>query len=146
MSYRVLVAEDEAPFARTVARFLEERGQEVRVSSTGKAARRALESSEWDVLLLDLKLPDADGADLLAELRESQSDLQTIIVTGFARTALRCTIMPLSVRRKKTFLPRWFPNSNHPENTTRCRQSYACHGLAGIFLNFSNVYIGGVYG
>jgi DNA-binding NtrC family response regulator len=83
-SYRVLVAEDEATYARTVARYLEGRGHEVRVAGTGKATQKALSEAEWDVLLLDLKLPDADGVDLLAQVRQEHGDLQTIIVTGFA--------------------------------------------------------------
>jgi two-component system, NtrC family, response regulator AtoC len=83
-SFRILVAEDEAIYARTVARYLEGRGHEVRVTGTGKATQKALSEAEWDVLLLDLKLPDADGVDLLAQVRQEHGDLQTIIVTGFA--------------------------------------------------------------
>ena len=45
---------------------------------------RCLSDAEWDVLLLDLKLPDANGVDLLAKVRKSHEELQTIIVTGFA--------------------------------------------------------------
>jgi two-component system, NtrC family, response regulator AtoC len=82
--HRVLVAEDEAPYAMTVARFLRERGHEVTVCPTGKATTKALSEAEWDVVLLDLKLPDASGIDLLARIRRDNPDLQTIIVTGFA--------------------------------------------------------------
>ncbi len=82
--FRVLVAEDEATYAMTVARFLKERGHEVKVCGTGKAAMKSLADSEWDVLLLDLKLPDADGLDLMAQVRKTHADLQIIIVTGFA--------------------------------------------------------------
>ncbi len=82
--YSVLVAEDEATYARTVGRFLVERGHEVKVCATGKAAEKALADSEWDVLLLDLKLPDADGIEILARVRRDFVELQTIIVTGFA--------------------------------------------------------------
>jgi DNA-binding NtrC family response regulator len=83
-SYRVLMAEDEATFALTAARFLQERGHEVKVCATAKAAFKSLAESEWDVLLLDLKLPDANGVDILAKVRKEHSELQTIIVTGFA--------------------------------------------------------------
>ena len=65
--YRVLVAEDEATFGLTVARFLQKRGHEVKVCPNGKATLKALAAAEWDVLLLDLKLPDADGVDILAQ-------------------------------------------------------------------------------
>jgi DNA-binding NtrC family response regulator len=94
-SYRVLVAEDEATFARTTARFLEERGHEVRVCPTGRALGKALEEAEWDVLLLDLKLPDAEGVDLLTRVRQQHVDLQTIIVTGFANVESAIATMKL---------------------------------------------------
>ena len=83
-TYRVLVAEDEATYAMTVARFLKERGHDVRVCATGKATLKALADSEWEALLLDLKLPDASGIELLARVRKDNAELQTIIVTGFA--------------------------------------------------------------
>ena len=72
-TYRVLVAEDEVTYGRTVARYLEGRGHEVRVATTGKGTIKALSEAEWDVLLLDLKLPDADGVDLLAQVRQDLS-------------------------------------------------------------------------
>jgi DNA-binding NtrC family response regulator len=83
-SYRVLVAEDEATFALTVGRYLQKRGHEVKVCPTGKATLRSLATAEWDVLLLDLKLPDAEGVDILGQVKKDHPDLQTIIVTGFA--------------------------------------------------------------
>jgi DNA-binding NtrC family response regulator len=83
-SYRVLVAEDEATFGLTVGRYLQKRGHEVKVCPTGKATMRSLATAEWDVLLLDLKLPDAEGVDILAQVKKDFPDLQTIIVTGFA--------------------------------------------------------------
>ena len=91
-NYRVLVAEDEAIYAMTVARFLQERGHDVKVCLTGKAALKALAEAEWDVLLLDLKLPDADGVELLAQVSKDRAELQTIIVTGFANveSAINC--------------------------------------------------------
>jgi DNA-binding NtrC family response regulator len=82
--YRILVAEDEATYAMTVVRFLKGRGHDVKLCPTAKAAQKCLEEAEWDVLLLDLKLPDADGVDLLAQIRKTHVELQTIIVTGFA--------------------------------------------------------------
>ena len=82
--FRVLMAEDEATFGRTVARFLDDRGHEVKVCGSGHAALKALAGGEWDVLLLDLRLPDANGVDILARVRKEHEELQTIIVTGFA--------------------------------------------------------------
>ena len=82
--FRVLVAEDEQTFGLTVTRFLQKAGHEVKICTNGKSVLKALDSAEWDVLLLDLKLPDADGVDILARVRKEHPELQTIIVTGFA--------------------------------------------------------------
>jgi DNA-binding NtrC family response regulator len=82
--YRVLVAEDEPTFGLTVTRFLQRAGHEVKVCTHGKAVLKALDSAEWDVLLLDLKLPDVDGVEILTGVRRDHPDLQTIIITGFA--------------------------------------------------------------
>jgi DNA-binding NtrC family response regulator len=68
----------------TVARFLQTQGHEVKVCPTGKAAYKAMAESEYDVMLLDLRLPDADGLEILAKARQDHPELQTIIVTGFA--------------------------------------------------------------
>jgi len=83
-AYRVLVAEDESVYAMTVARFLQTHDHEVKVCPNGKSAYKALAEAEWDVLLLDLRLPDADGLEILAKTRQDHPELQTIIVTGFA--------------------------------------------------------------
>jgi two-component system response regulator AtoC len=82
--FRVLLAEDEATFGLTVARALKNLNHDVKVCPTGKATLKSLDSTEWDVLLLDLKLPDADGVDILSRVRKEHPELQTIIVTGFA--------------------------------------------------------------
>jgi DNA-binding NtrC family response regulator len=92
-SYRVLIAEDERTYARTVERYLQERRHEVKLCGTGKDTLAALADAEWDVLLLDLKLPDADGVELLARVRKDYADLQTIIVTGFANVESAITCM-----------------------------------------------------
>ena len=99
--FRVLVAEDEPVFGRAVVRFLQDRGHEVKLCPTAEAARKALASGDWDVFLLDLKLPDADGVTVLSEVRESHPDLQTIIVTGFANVDSAIATMRLGYTQLK---------------------------------------------
>jgi len=85
VGYRVLVAEDEPTYGLTVGRFLKQEGHEIKLCPTGKATLKSLADSEWDVVLLDLNLPDANGVDILAKIRKEHPELQTIIVTGFAK-------------------------------------------------------------
>jgi DNA-binding NtrC family response regulator len=104
---RVLVAEDEATFALALTRVLEDSGHQVRSCATGKATLKALAESEWDVLLLDLKLPDAQGTDILARVREDHPELQTIIVTGFANVDSAIETMRLGAFDYLTKPPRF---------------------------------------
>ena len=64
---RVLLVEDEALFARAVARRLEKAGFGVDAVGTLAEARRALAAAEPDIMLLDMRLPDGSGLDFLAE-------------------------------------------------------------------------------
>ena len=104
---RVLVAEDEPAFSLALTRVLEQSGHQARACATGKATLRALAESEWDVLLLDLKLPDAQGVDILARVREEHPELQTIIVTGFANVDSAIETMRLGAFDYLTKPPRF---------------------------------------
>ncbi|HEX6736873.1 MAG TPA: sigma 54-interacting transcriptional regulator, partial [Vicinamibacteria bacterium] len=94
-AYRVLLAEDEPTFAKLLVRFLTERGHDVHSCLSGKATQTALDQREWDVVLLDLKLPDANGVDILERLRKEHEDVQAIILTGFANVESAISTMRL---------------------------------------------------
>jgi len=79
---RILIADDEVEFASTLATRLELRKFQVRVVNSGGDALTAIEEDQPDVLLLDLKMPDLDGLEVLAQLREKHSLLKVIILTG----------------------------------------------------------------
>ena len=66
---RVLVVEDEALFARVVARRLEKAGYACQIAPTLRAAEAAYLDAGADLLLLDMRLPDGSGLDFLQRLR-----------------------------------------------------------------------------
>ena len=90
----ILIVEDESTSALLVRRVLEGDDREVRVVGTAKAARRALERDLFDLVVLDLILPDADGRHLLMELsREVDASRTSVIVVtakGTATTRAEC--------------------------------------------------------
>jgi two-component system alkaline phosphatase synthesis response regulator PhoP len=67
---RVLIVEDEADLAWVEQFNLESEGYEVEVALEGRAALKALETFEPDVVVLDLMLPNVDGWSVLARARE----------------------------------------------------------------------------
>ncbi len=85
---RILIVEDEAALSRPVRRFLEQEGYAVSVADSGSSARRLVQKSEFDLILLDLGMPDEDGLRLL-QLFQATSNVPVIIVSGKAKAVDR---------------------------------------------------------
>lgn len=81
----VLLIEDETLFAKSVLRRLEREGYRATIRDTVEAGRAVLLSDPPDILLLDVRLPDGNGLDLLRDIRskESEKALPVIIVTAY---------------------------------------------------------------
>jgi DNA-binding NtrC family response regulator len=79
---KVLIADDEVEFASTIVARLNLRSFAASMANSGKAALAAIEQELPDVLLLDLKMPDLDGLEVLASLKEKYPTLAVIILTG----------------------------------------------------------------
>jgi two-component system response regulator AtoC len=81
---RVLVIEDETLFARAVARSLEGVGYDVMGADSLLSGRQAMQAATPDLVLLDLRLPDGSGMDLLAELSALGDDRpQVLVLTAY---------------------------------------------------------------
>jgi two-component system response regulator AtoC len=88
MKSTVLVVDDEASFRVLAEQSLLAEGFEVRVVSSLSRARQELQRAAPDIVVLDRRLPDGDGMDLLRETRaEGTSAPQFVIVTGYADLA-----------------------------------------------------------
>lgn len=85
-SHRVLVVEDDHALRDVLARGLRDEGLEVVTAATGTAALRAAAAEQFDALVLDVGLPDADGRDVCAALRSHGVDVPVLFLT--ARTGL----------------------------------------------------------
>jgi DNA-binding response OmpR family regulator len=78
---QILLVEDDAAIRTTLMRALREQGHTVNCVDTGMSALSSAVAQKPDVVLLDLGLPDIDGADVLSMLR-SVSDVPTIVATA----------------------------------------------------------------
>jgi len=79
---KILVAEDEDSLRRVLQKALEAEGYWVQTAGTGEAARAALTNTHFDIALMDIKLPDIDGLDLLKELKGNGVDTAIIVMTA----------------------------------------------------------------
>jgi len=79
---KLLLAEDDPMIGASMVRGLKLAGFVVDWVSDGRAARSALDSGDYTLLLLDLGLPLLDGVALLKELRRSGRDIPVLVVTA----------------------------------------------------------------
>lgn len=79
---RVLLVEDTVSIAALYCAQLQGAGLNVDHVETGEAAIEALETGRYDVMLLDLQLPDMNGFDVMRDVRQRDASMTVIVVTG----------------------------------------------------------------
>ena len=80
----ILVVDDDQVILQSFARILERHGYDVETAATGHEAIERCKNGLYDVALLDIKLPDMDGTQLLKELHAVSDTMVKIMVTGYA--------------------------------------------------------------
>jgi len=90
---RILIVEDEARIAAFLEKGLKANGFATLVSAEGRQAMRLVGSGSFDLVILDLGLPDVDGLEVLEELRRRDRRVPVIILT--ARDSLTDTVAGL---------------------------------------------------
>jgi DNA-binding response OmpR family regulator len=90
---RILIVEDEARIAAFVEKGLRANGFATEVATEGEEALRRARIGRFDLLVLDLGLPDIDGFEVLRRLREWDRTLPVLILT--ARDTVRDTVAGL---------------------------------------------------
>ena len=92
---QILVIDDEQVICDACRLVLSEQGHTVTHCITGEEGLRALEAEAYDLILLDMKLPDIDGTDILAFVREKSLCARVIVMTGYSTLANALEAMKL---------------------------------------------------
>jgi two-component system copper resistance phosphate regulon response regulator CusR len=92
---RILVVEDEGKIADFLRRGLESAGYAVDTAANGKTAMDHIHGAEYDLVILDLMLPDVDGLELLKKVRNRKSSPPVLILS--ARDAVDDRVKGLEV-------------------------------------------------
>lgn len=79
---KVLLVDDEPLLGKPLQRALEGNGYKVRLAVSGAEALEAINQERFDVLLEDLRLPDADGMDIMKEVLRKNSHCKALVITG----------------------------------------------------------------
>src|SRR3990170_4550187 len=87
----ILLIEDDLTFSRILDGFLSKKGYQVNTCHKGKEGLKAFESKSYDFILLDYRLPDTTGMDLLLEIKKTNPTVPVVIMTSFSdiRTAVK---------------------------------------------------------
>jgi two-component system response regulator HydG len=87
----ILLIEDDLTFSRILDGFLSKKGYQVTTCHKGKDGLKAFESKSFDFILLDYRLPDTTGMDLLLEIKKANTTVPVVIMTSFSdiRTAVK---------------------------------------------------------
>jgi DNA-binding response OmpR family regulator len=80
---RILVVDDDENIRKTILAILLDEGFEVDSAASGREAIRKTQDSTYNVALLDIKLPDMEGTELLSKMRDTVPKMRKIMVTGF---------------------------------------------------------------
>ncbi len=95
VSLRVLLAEDNLVNQRLVVRLLEKRGHQVVVAATGLEALEALEKEKFDLVLMDVQMPEMDGLEATAVIRKKEKS------TGLHQPVVALTAHAMKGDREK---------------------------------------------
>jgi len=81
---RILVVDDEDALRTVLSAELEGEGYKVSSAADGSEAITVLKSQPFDLILLDIKMPNVDGFEVLKYVKENHPATKVIMLTGFA--------------------------------------------------------------
>ena len=101
----ILVMEDDESVARGLKLVLSEEGFGVDLADTGQMAMETFNRKRFDLLVADLRLPDANGMDIIRRIKAEKPETEIIVITGYGTAATAVEAMKLGVH---DFLPKPF--------------------------------------
>ena len=80
---RILVVDDDESIRNTMKTILEDEGYIVDVAATGNEALRKTDKATYNIAMLDIRLPDMEGVELLKLMKDTVPKMRKIMVTGY---------------------------------------------------------------
>jgi len=80
---RILVVDDDESIRKAISVILEDKGYAVDTAASGKEAIEKTKTVFYNLALIDIRLPDMEGTELLTQMKETTPRMVKIIVTGF---------------------------------------------------------------
>ena len=80
---KLLIVDDDTNIQRLYKEELEEEGYDVTVATTGTSALELFQKEDFDIVTLDILMPDIDGISLLRKMKEQKPDIPIIMSTAY---------------------------------------------------------------
>jgi PAS domain S-box-containing protein len=125
---RVLLAEDNLVNQRLAVRLLEKRGHRVVVASTGLEALQALEKESFDLVLMDVQMPEMDGLEATATIREKEKS------SGLHQAVVALTAHAMKGDREKCLaagMDGYLTKPIRPQELDQLLETYAARRMEG---------------
>jgi len=90
-----LIVDDDKPFLSRLAKAMEARGYQVRTAETLEAGKLAIQQSAPAFAVIDMRLDDGNGLEVIRLLREIRPDSRAIVLTGYGNIATAVTAVKL---------------------------------------------------
>lgn len=91
----ILLVDDELRFRTTTSKLLAARGLTVATAGSGPEALEQMKGNSFDVVILDVRMPEMGGVAVLAEIKKVDPEVEVIIMTGYASVDTAKEIMKL---------------------------------------------------
>ena len=91
----ILLIDDDREYCRAMQKLFERRGYEIYLALDGQEALEAMSDQMIDLILSDLRMPNIDGIELMAEIRRRKIDVPVIFVTGYGEVESYMDLMNL---------------------------------------------------
>ncbi|MCX5708281.1 MAG: response regulator [Candidatus Omnitrophica bacterium] len=89
MAKKILVIDDEAMITKSLQKLLKKQSYEATIVSSGQEALEKVKSADFDLIVLDIRMPEMDGIETIRKIREfrsqsGKSQIPEVVITGYA--------------------------------------------------------------
>ena len=102
---KILVIDDEEVVGKSCTRILEPAGYQVEYETSPKKGLEKVESGAYDLVLLDLRMPEMDGVEVLKKIKEKRPETEVVIITAFSSVDTAVETLKLGA---KDYVPKPF--------------------------------------
>ena len=85
---KILIVDDEKDFREVLCEFLDGKGYDVVGAQNGKDAMKRIESNEFQIIFMDVKLPDTNGTEVYKAMKQIDTKAKVVMMTGYLHEPL----------------------------------------------------------